>query len=108
MSTTARSDPSPSFQFHVEIEGLNVARFSECGGLDFEQDTFDYSEGGVNSHIHRLPGRFKYSNLTLKKGVATDGQTIWDWIQSVVKAANTGQVPTKAVTVTLYDLSGRT
>jgi phage tail-like protein len=108
MPPTARSDPSPSFQFHVEIAGLNVARFSECGGLDFEQETFDYPEGGVNSHVHRFPGRFKFSNITLKKGVALDGQTIWDWIQSVVKAANTGQVPTKTVTVTLFDLTGRT
>ena len=106
MPSTTRSDPSPSFLFHVEIDGLNVARFSECGGLDFEQDTFDYQEGGVNSHVHRLPGRFKFANVTLKKGVALDGQSMWDWIQSVVKAANNGQVPTRTVTITLYDVSG--
>lgn len=106
MPPTARSDPSPSFRFHVKVGDLDVARFSECGGLDFEQDTFDYAEGGMNSHVHRFPGRFKFTNLTLKKGVALDGQTIWDWMQSAVKSANTGEVPTKPVTVTLYDLSG--
>src|SRR4051812_19388163 len=106
MPPTARSDPSPSFRFHVKVGDLDVARFSECGGLDFEQETFDYSEGGMNSHVHRFPGRFKFTNITLKKGVALDGQKIWDWMQSVVKAANTGEVLTKPVTVTLYDVSG--
>src|SRR5262245_43285654 len=101
-------DPSPSFRFHVEIQGLNVARFSECGGLEFEQETFDYKEGGLNSRVHRLPGRFKFSNLTLKKGVATDGKTLWDWMESVVKTANGAQTTTHTVTVTLYDVSGRT
>ena len=100
-------DPSPSFRFHVEIQGINVARFSECGGIEFEQETFDYKEGGVNSRVHRFPGRFKFANLTLKKGIATDGQTLWEWIEGVVKTANSGRIATRTVTVTLYDLSGK-
>jgi phage tail-like protein len=100
-------DPSPSFRFHVKVAGMNVARFSECGGLEFEQETFDYKEGGVNAHVHRFPGRFKFGNLTLKKGIATDGQPLWDWMESIVKTANAGRVTTHTVTVTLYDLSGQ-
>src|SRR5215213_3608245 len=100
-------DPSPSFRFHVEIHGINVARFAECSGIEFEQETFDYKEGGVNSRIHRLPGRFKFANLTLKKGIATDGKTLWDWVESVVKAANTGKFTCHDITITLYDLTGQ-
>lgn len=96
------NDPSPSFRFRVEIKGVNVARFSECSGLEFENETFDYKEGGLNSRVHRFPGRFKFTNLTLKKGIATDGQTLWDWVQKMVK----GQIETHNVTVTLYDLTG--
>jgi phage tail-like protein len=95
-------DPSPSFRFHVEIQGIEVARFSECSGLELEQDTFDYREGGLNSRVHRLPGRFKFTNLTLKKGIATDGQSLWSWVEETVK----GPIKPHTVTVTLYDLTG--
>lgn len=103
MSPNSRSDPSPSFRFHVEIQGINIARFSECSGLEFESETFDYKEGGLNSRIHRFPGRFKFTNLTLKKGIATDGQQLWNWVENTVK----GQITTHSVTVTLYDLTGQ-
>lgn len=98
------TDPSPSFRFHVEIQGVNVARFSECSGLEIENETFDYKEGGQNARLHRFPGRFKFNNLTLKKGIATDGQMLWKWVQSMVK----GQIVTHNITVTLYDLTGQT
>jgi len=99
-------DPSPVFRFGVEIQGIQVARFSECSGLEFEQETYDYKEGGLNSHLHRLPGRFKFTNLTLKKGIATDGQAMWEWVTKTVGQAGEGKVVTHNVTVTLYDLSG--
>ena len=107
MAYSRGPDPSPSFRFHIEIEGVEVARFSECNGIDFETETFDYKEGGLNSHVHRFPGRWKFNNLNLKKGIATDGQPLWDWVQSVVQGANTGEFTTHSVTVTLYDLSGQ-
>ncbi len=100
-------DPSPSFRFHVKIDGVEAARFSECGSLDFEMETFDYKEGGLNSTLHRLPGRFKFNNITLKKGIATDGQALWDWVKSVVKGADSGKFPTHNITVTLFDVSGK-
>lgn len=106
MSSSRRADPSPSFRFHVEIQGIQVARFSECSGLEFEQETFDYKEGGLNSRLHRLPGRFKFSNVTLKRGIATDGQALWDWVTKTVSQAGDGKVVTHDVTVTLYDLAG--
>jgi phage tail-like protein len=108
MAYSRGPDPSPSFRFHIEIQGVEVARFSECNGIDFETETFDYKEGGLNSRLHRFPGRWKFNNLNLKKGIATDGQPLWDWVQSVVKGANTGEFTTHSVTVTLYDVSGQT
>ena len=95
-------DPSPSFRFQVEIDGINVARFSEVGGLEFESETFDYKEGGQNSLVHRFPGRYKSPNLTLKKGIATDAETLWTWVENTMK----GQIVPHNVTVTLYDVAG--
>lgn len=103
MSYSRGPDPSPSFRFHVEVQGVQVARFSECSGLEFEQETFDYKEGGLNSRLHRLPGRFKFTNVTLKKGIATDGSSLWEWVQKTVSEP----VQAKTVTVTLYDLTGQ-
>jgi phage tail-like protein len=106
MAYSRGPDPSPSFRFHVEIKGIEVARFSECSGLDFETEPFDYKEGGLNSRVHRFPGRWKFNNLVLKKGIATDGQPLWDWVEDTIKNANTGEFTTHPVTVTLYDLKG--
>jgi phage tail-like protein len=106
MAYSRGPDPSPSFRFHIEIQGIEVARFSECSGLDFETETFDYKEGGLNSHVHRFPGRWKFNNVTLKKGIASDGKTLWDWVEDMVKHANTGEFTTHTVTVILYDLKG--
>jgi phage tail-like protein len=101
-----RADPSPSFRFHVIVGDTGIARFSEVGGLNFEQTPEEYAEGGVNSHVHRFPSRFKWGDLTLKKGIATDGQAIWDWFQEAVQFANSGKSTPKPVTVTLKDLTG--
>lgn len=103
-----RADPSPSFRFQVSIKGLDgVARFSECSGLELEQEVLEYKEGGLNSRTHKLPGRYKFANLTLKRGIATDGSALWDWIKSNLQASNQGTVVAHEVTVTLLDLSGR-
>lgn len=104
--TTARYDPSPSFRFHVKIDGVEVARFTECSGLDFETEIFEYKEAGLNSHLHRFPGRWKYSNLTLKKGISLEGKKLWEWVENAAKNAGSGPIKTYPVTVTLYDLKG--
>ena len=106
MAYSRGPDPSPSFRYHVEIQGIEVARFSECSGLDFETETFDYKEGGLNSHVHRFPGRWKFNNITLKKGIASDGKTLWGWVEDMVKNANSGEFTTHNVTITFYDLKG--
>ena len=99
-----RDDPSPSFRFHVKIIGVTVARFSECSGLEFEQEVYSYKEGGQQSSTHQFPGRFKYSNLTLKRGIATDGDNLWAWVKDAVQGTT---VKTHDVEVMLYDLQGQ-
>lgn len=97
-----RYDPSATFRFSVEIDGVLVARFSECSGLEFSADPEEYREGGLNSRTHRLPTRFKFNDITLKRGIANDGRPLWTWVQNTVK----GQIVTHDVTVTLYDVEG--
>lgn len=101
---TRRVDPSPSFRFKVEFRGGpgSMANFTECSGLEFEAETYDYQEGGAQSHVHRLPGKVKYSNIELKRGIAVDGEGLWRW----VKRMAAGTVEPCNVTISLLSTRG--
>src|SRR5262245_14936956 len=72
-----------SHRFWVEIQGITEAAFSECSGLQAETNLLPVEEGGLNGYIHQLPGRTKFSNLILKRGVATSA--LWDWYYAVTQ-----------------------
>jgi phage tail-like protein len=72
--------PAPTFKFWVEMESIVVAEFKECSGLSMQRDYQQLEEGGVNDRWHWLPGRNKYSNITLKYGIV-HSTALWDWYQ---------------------------
>jgi phage tail-like protein len=76
-------DPVPLFKFWVEMENIVVAEFKECSGLSIEREVEQRKEGGVNDYVHLLPGRLKYTNITLKHGIADPdtSTTLWKWFQ---------------------------
>ena len=98
MPTGTRIDPYTSYLFHIEIEGIAEAMFKECSGLQYETEVLPVEEGGVNDHVHKLPGRTKYSNLTLKRGM-TESTSLWNWYMKVVQ----GKVQRKNISVVLYE-----
>ena len=82
VKSAATSDPAPVYKFWVELGSEIVAEFKECGGLRIERDqSTTVKEGGVNDYVHILPGRIKYSNITLKYGVLSD-RKLWDWFEA--------------------------
>lgn len=101
MSTGERRDPYLDFRFLVEMDSLVVAGFTEVSGLEVEMETEEYQEGGVNTHAHKLPDRFGYPNLVLRRGL-TDSQLLWRWIQAGVD----GRVERRNGTVFLLDSTG--
>lgn len=72
-----RTDPHLSFNFLVEIDALSRAAFQECSGLESNIEVVEYSEGGEITP-KKLPGRTKYSNIVLKRGVTND-RDLFDW-----------------------------
>jgi phage tail-like protein len=76
-----KRDVYSTYRFMVEIDGIAHASFSECSGLQAEIEIFEWQEGGVNHFTHRLPGRTKFSNITLKRGIATP--ELWAWFSAV-------------------------
>lgn len=87
-------------RFLVEIDGLTEATFSECSGLQAETEIFEWEEGGLNAFRHRLPGRTKYGNLVLKRGIATP--KLWEWYHDVIE----GNVLRRSVGLVLYGYAG--
>jgi phage tail-like protein len=96
-----RGDPYLTSHFYVEIQGIEQASFAECSGLSIETEVFEYQEGGLNEYVHRLPGRSKVSNVTLKRGI-TESTELWDWYRDVVQ----GKIERKNLSIVQYDLEG--
>jgi phage tail-like protein len=84
MATTGdRNDPYSAFNFVVEIEGTDVAGFSECSGLTMETDPIEYRDGNEDITVRKLPGLKKYGNISLKRGF-TDNAALWEWRKTVM------------------------
>jgi phage tail-like protein len=104
--TAKRTDPFATFKFHVEIDGIKEAAFSDCSGMEMSTDVFEYQEGGLNEYAHKLPGRLKQSNITLKRGFATSNE-LFKWFSTVQEDLLKGKpITLKKVTITLYSSVG--
>jgi phage tail-like protein len=76
--TGIRFDPAPAYLFFVEISGLVVALFTECSGIGAVRAVEKISEGGLNDHVHVLPGKVEHQNITLKRGLSISRE-LWNW-----------------------------
>ena len=69
-----------NYKFYVEIGGILVGEFLECGGLVIEREVHPIYEGGVNDYVHQRPGKLKLTNITLKRGLTYDREML-DWFR---------------------------
>lgn len=80
--------PPVGFHFKVEVQGLNPVaddlRFTEVGGLSIEVATEEMAEGGENRFVQRYPGRAKYGDLVLKRGLLKKS-AVWDWARQCIE-----------------------
>ena len=83
MAGSNRNDPYKKFNFLVEIDGVQVAGFSECSGLSTETDVIEYREGNERGGVRKLPGLTKYANIVLKRGF-TRSRELWNWRKVVI------------------------
>jgi phage tail-like protein len=97
------ADPIPVFKFWIEINGIVEAEFKECSGLRLERRVEEVEEGGVNDHVHILPGRNKYANIVLKYGVTLSNE-VWNWYQ---EGLYDGKVTRKDFSILLRGIDGQ-
>jgi phage tail-like protein len=92
-----RDDPFTSFNFIVDIQGMR-AGFSEIAGLTTDTDIIEYREGNEDITVRKLPGKRKYTQITLKRGF-TKSKDLWEWRKKVLE----GRTQRLSGTITMLD-----
>jgi phage tail-like protein len=101
----ADQDPLVSSWFGVEFQGQVVGAFRECTGLGSENEVVEYKASGQKGEyvIKKVPGRLKWNNITLKRGI-TDAMDMWQW-RKLVEQGKIGDAR-KNGTITMYNQQG--
>jgi phage tail-like protein len=95
-----RNDPYKGFRFRLEIQGLQVAGFSEATLPDQNIDSTTYREG-TDIAFRKLSGLAHVGKLSLKRGV-TDSMDLYNWFNDV-RALGAAAGGRKSVSVVLID-----
>src|SRR5215213_782508 len=95
------ADGVANCRFYVKIDGMTTAVFTEMSGLQVETVVTEYEEGGNNDFVHRLPGRTKVGNLTLKRGM-TNSNELFAWYMEIAR----GRISRHNLSVIMYDTAG--
>jgi phage tail-like protein len=101
----ADQDPLVSSWFGVEFQGQVVGAFRECTGLGSENEVVEYKASGQKGEylIKKVPGRLKWNNITLKRGI-TDAMDMWKW-RKLVEQGKISDAR-KNGTITMYNQQG--
>jgi phage tail-like protein len=82
----AGRDPLVGFHYGIEVQGVVTGYFTECSGIGSENELIEHKvvdEKGRES-IQKIPGRLKWQDVTLKRGI-TSNTDIWDWRDQIVQ-----------------------
>lgn len=94
-----RDNPYANFNFVVAVDGIEEIGFAEVELPAAEIETIEYREGADRvSASRKLPGRVRYGNLVLRRGVSGRLE-LWRWFD----ATRNGQLDRRNVTITLLD-----
>ena len=80
--------PLPKFHYSVSWGDGPTIGFTEVSGLDVETEVIEYRDGASKEyHSIKMPGRQKFSNITLKRGTFKGTNEFFEWWNT--KALNT-------------------
>lgn len=96
------SDGHVNCRFYLKCGKLDEAVFTEMSGFQIETEVTEYAEGGQNGHTHRLPGRMKVGNITLKHGMVASNK-LFKWCRDVLE----GKIQRENITLTMFDSKGQ-
>lgn len=80
----SEKDPLVSFHFSIDIQGVVKGFFTECSGLGSEHEVIEHKvvTDGAQEVIKKIPGRLKWENIVLKRGI-TANMDMWTWRKQV-------------------------
>lgn len=89
-SSQHNGDYLPAHNFKLELDGVISGGFKEISGLESEVEIVEYRDGS-DPVTHKRPGKVKYSNIVLKRGLSAD-KSLAQWYQQ-------GAVKRKSVSI---------
>ena len=97
-----------SFHFEVNIKGFapNDYSFKEVSGISMEREINEIKSGGLQ-YAYRVPGRIKYGELTLKRGVVMANSPLSKWCMSTIKSTLDKPIVPKSIIVKLMNAKGK-
>ena len=99
------NDALASYHFAIEIDGVEIAQFSELSGITSEIDVIELKENSKDGKplLKKLPGMRKAPTITLKRA-KNSSKALWDWHYSMYQ----GKVATarKNGSIILNDYEG--
>ena len=97
--TLGHDDDFQGSFFSLEIDGVTLAYFTGCSGLSMEFEPITFKQGDGKMIVeHKRPGRPKYGEVVMKRGL-TKSTDLYDWFNDVVKAAKVTPYKTASVVI---------
>ena len=99
-----RHGPLRNVRYLLEIDGIAVAAFSQCGLPENSTEVVEYREGTDRPTVRKLWSLNDYGTLTLEKGTTEDSLELFEWRKLVEQ----GQVDEarRNIAVVLLDEEG--
>lgn len=94
-------DPPVGFHFALEVDGAPLGFFRSVEGLGSENEVTEFISGDDGS-VHKIPGRLRYFNVTLERGLTAD-LTLAAW-RDLVESGNY-TAARKNASLIIYDSS---
>jgi len=81
-----RQDPLVGFHYAIDVSGAIRGYFTECSGIGSEHEVIEHKvvDDKGRERVMKIPGRLKWENVTLKRGI-TNNMDIWTWRDQVVQ-----------------------
>lgn len=93
-------DRPPRFTVELRLDDAAISGyFTEVSGLGSENEVVEFRDGSDPNVVRKLPGRLKYENITLKRGIIRDG-SLWEW-RRLVETGNVADARTNGTIVLL-------
>ncbi|MFN8529046.1 MAG: phage tail protein [Anaerolineae bacterium] len=96
------SDPLIGFSFSLDVSGKIAGYFTEVSGLSSETEVVEHkvTDPSGRDLIQKIPGRTKFGDITLKRGITAD-MDMWTW-RNQVESGDIGGARVNC-TITMYD-----